>query len=136
MEIEDRFRRRDPNRQLGLLWGAVATGLVVLAPLAPRLATSLPACPLKSTVGIPCLTCGSTRAALALARFDPWAAFNLNPLATAGWLVLVVGGLIAGFLALNGRPLREPSWQLSLSGRLALVLVLLANWAYLIQAGI
>jgi hypothetical protein len=82
------------------------------------------------------LTCGSTRAALALGRLDLWTALTINPLAAAGWLTLVVGGLIAGALALIGIPLREPSWSLSAPLRIVLVLVLLANWAYLIQAGI
>lgn len=136
MENENRVSRLDSNRQLGLLWGAVATGLVALMPLASRLATSVPACPLRSTLGLPCLTCGSTRAAVALSRFDLGTAFALNPLATAGLLTLVVGGLMAGALALMGRPLREPSWRLSAPLRIVLVLVLLANWAYLIQAGI
>ena len=136
MENQIRSSRQGPNRQLGLLWGAVATGLVALAPLAPRLAASLPACPLRSTLGFPCLTCGSTRAALALSRLDLWTALTVNPLATAGWLILVVGGLVAGILALIGTPLREPSWRLSAPLRIVIVLVLLANWAYLIQAGI
>ena len=126
----------DQSRQLGFLWGAVAAGLLALAPLAPRLATALPACPLRSTLGFPCLSCGSTRAALALSRLDLWTAFTVNPLATVGWLTLVVGGLIAGVFALSGTPLREPSWRLSAPLRIVLVLVLLANWAYLIQAGI
>jgi hypothetical protein len=73
---------------------------------------------------------------VALSRFDLGTAFALNPLATAGLLTLVVGGLMAGALALMGRPLREPSWRLSAPLRIVLVLVLLANWAYLIQAGI
>lgn len=125
----------DQSRQLGFLWGAVAAGLLALAPLAPRLAIAAPACPLRSLVGVPCLTCGSTRAALALSRLDLWAALTVNPLAAAGWLVLVAGGLMAGLLALRGIPLREPSWRLSLPLRLVIVLVLLANWVYVIQAG-
>jgi hypothetical protein len=73
---------------------------------------------------------------LALSRLDLWTAFTVNPLATVGWLTLVVGGLIAGVLALIGTPLHEPSWRLSAPLRIVIVLVLVANWAYLIQAGI
>ncbi|MGB6001159.1 MAG: DUF2752 domain-containing protein [Thermoanaerobaculia bacterium] len=124
------------SRQLGFLWGAVAVGLLALAPLAPRLATALPACPLKSIVGVPCLTCGSTRAALALGRLDLWTALTINPLVAAGCVMLVVGGLIAGVLALGGKPLREPSWRLAAPVRVAIALVLLANWVYLIKVGI
>lgn len=114
----------------------MAVGLLALAPLAPRLATALPACPLKSIVGVPCLTCGSTRAALALGRLDLWTALTINPLVAAGWVMLVVGGLIAGVLALGGKPLREPSWRLAAPVRVAIALVLLANWVYLIKVGI
>jgi hypothetical protein len=124
------------ERQLGLLWGAVAVLLVLVSPLAERLASSLPACPIKAVAGLPCLTCGSTRAALALVRLDVLAAIAVNPVAAMGWLILVGGGLIAGGAALLGRPVGEPDWRMSTGWRLALVLVLLANWLYLIGTGI
>lgn len=128
-----------PGRQLGLLWGLVAVALVALSPLAPRLAPGLPACPVKTLAGVPCPTCGSTRAALALADFDPAAALATSPLATAGWVGLVGGGLVAGALALAGRELpRPPRWT---RGRLLAFRVLaggslLANWIYLVVAGV
>jgi hypothetical protein len=124
------------ERQLSLLWGAVAALFVLLSPLAERLAAGLPVCPIKAVAGLPCLTCGSTRAALALARLDVLSALAVNPAATLGWLVLVGGGLIAGAAALLGRPFVEPDWRLSTGRRLALVFVLLANWLYLIGTGI
>ena len=123
------------GRQLGLLWGAVAVLLVGLSPLAERLTGNLPACPIKVIIGMPCLSCGTTRAALALARLDMAAALTINPLAAAGWLALVGGGLIAGVLALVGRPISEPTWHLSPGWRCLLVAVLVANWAYLIWIG-
>ena len=110
--------------------------MVLLTPVAERLATALPPCPVHQILGLPCLTCGATRAGLALARFDPVGAVLINPLATLAWIGLVVGGLVAGLLALVGRPLREPDWRLSLSARWLLVAVLVANWAYLVGAGV
>lgn len=136
MEMQADFGRRDSSRQLGLVWGTVAAALLALAPVAPRLLSSLPACPLKSVLDIPCLTCGTTRAALALARLEPWTALKINPLAAVGWTALVGGGLLAGLLALAGKPLAEPSWRLARPLRLALALLLVANWAYLVRAGI
>lgn len=122
-----------PGRQLGLIWGAVAAILVALSPWAPALATGLPGCPLVILTGIPCPSCGTTRAALALARFDPLAALALNPLAAAGWIALVAGGLVAGAAALAGRGVEEPSGRLRLGWRLAMVLAALANWAWVIR---
>src|SRR5512135_1097072 len=57
-----------PARQLGLLWGFVAAVLTAALPFAGRLAPLAPACPFKSLTGWPCLSCGTTRAALALSR--------------------------------------------------------------------
>ncbi|MDY7095424.1 MAG: DUF2752 domain-containing protein [Acidobacteriota bacterium] len=62
------------DRQLGLLWGTVAVVLVLLSPLAELLAGTLPQCPFKTLTSLPCPACGTTRAALALAHFDPAAA--------------------------------------------------------------
>jgi hypothetical protein len=71
-------------------------------------------------VGIPCLTCGSTRALLALARFDVGAAFSWNPLAAAG-------------AALAGRGVETPRPTPAL--RAALALAVAANWVFLVAAG-
>lgn len=126
-----------PGRQLGLIWGGVAAALVAAAPLGPRLAAAgaLPACPFRLLVGLPCPACGTTRAALALARLDVAGALAVSPLATVAWIVLVAGGLAAGALALAGvgvpeAPARLPRWL-----RAAAVATVLANWAYLVWSG-
>lgn len=124
-----------PGRQLGLLWGAVAAALAALSPLAPRLAAGLPDCLFKQLTGLPCPTCGATRAALALARFDFAAAFAVSPLAAAGWSLLVAGGLAAGLAALARFELPEPPNDLPRPVRWALLAAFLANWAYLIRTG-
>ena len=123
------------RRQLGLLWGSVAAALVALSPLAERLAERLPACPVKSIAGLPCLTCGTTRAALALARLDPAAAFSINPLAALAWSVLILGGVCAGGAALIGRPLPSLEPRPTLGLRLVLLGALLGNWVYLVLTG-
>ncbi len=124
------------GRQLAFLWGAVAVGLIVLSPVAPDLAEGLlPVCPFKTLTGLPCLTCGTTRAALALARFEVAEAIAVNPLATIAWIGLVAGGMVAGVTALAGRSLREPRWYLPVSLRLGMVAIVATNWLYLIWAG-
>lgn len=125
-----------PERQLGLLWGTVALLLLALSPLAHHLAETVPPCPVKTLVDLPCPTCGSTRAALALSRFDMAAAVSASPLAATGWVALVGGGLVAGLLALWGRPLSEPEWIQSSPVRWLLVAIVLANWIYLVGAGV
>lgn len=125
----------DARRQLGLLWGAVAAALVVLSPVGERLAPALPACPLKTWTGLPCLTCGATRTALALAHFDVLGALAVSPLMTVAWTILIGGGLVAGLAALAGRGVPEPRGRTSLRWRLAAVAAVLANWVYLVWAG-
>lgn len=125
-----------PHRQLALLWGGVAAAVVALSPLAARLAAGLPACPVRAWLDLPCLTCGATRAALALARLDPATALALNPLAALGWIGLVGGGLAAGILAAADRPLPRLRLRPTPHLRLALAAVLLANWTYLLLAGV
>lgn len=124
-----------PRRQLGLFWGAVAAALVALSPLAPRLAAGLPACPIKATTGWPCPGCGTTRAALALGDFDPLAAFAVSPLAAAGWVLLIGGGLVAGALALAGiEPPALPGWtpRRLAAFRIAAAAAIAGNWMYLV----
>ncbi len=73
---------------------------------------------------------------MALADLDLRVALLINPLATLLVMAFVGGGLVAGMSALGGRPLREPRWNLRPAERLGLVIVIVANWAYLVSRGI
>ena len=122
-----------PGRQLAFLWGGTALVCAAAAPWAPALTRELAPCPFRALVGIPCLTCGGTRALLALARFDVGAAFSWNPLAAAAGILLVVGGLVALGAALSGRGVESPRPTGAL--RAALVFAVAANWVFLVAAG-
>ncbi|HQR47294.1 MAG TPA: DUF2752 domain-containing protein [Thermoanaerobaculia bacterium] len=122
------------ERQLGLFWGAAALGLLVLSPAARLVAPGLPPCFFHSVTGLPCPTCGGTRAALALLEGDVALALHLNPLVTAALALLVGGGLLAGLVALAGRGVKEPA-RLPGWTRAAVVLLLAANWLWLIVDG-
>ena len=128
------------ERQIAFLWGAVAVICLAAAPLAPLAKPLVEAevygCPVKSVSGMPCPTCGGSRATLALAGLDPLAALALNPAVTLAWLVLVIGGLGALVLAVADRPLPSLPRRLPASVRLAAVALLAANWLYLYRAGI
>lgn len=110
--------------------------LVAIAPVAPELVSTLPACPFRTLTDLPCPTCGTTRAALALSRFDLAGAVTANPLAALAWIFLVAGGAVVGLLTLAGVSVREPNWNLSMGSRAILVTILIANWLYLLGAGI
>lgn len=121
------------GRQLAFLWGGAALVCAAASPLAPALAEGMAPCPFRALAGIPCLTCGGTRALLALARLDLGAAFGWNPLAAAAAILFVAGGAIALAAAVAGREVRTPRPTPALRAGLALAAV--ANWAFLVAAG-
>jgi hypothetical protein len=124
------------SRQLAFLWGAVSLALVGASPWAAYATDALWECTFKSWTGIPCPTCGTARAALALARLDILGALERYPLPAASWIFLIVAGLAAGAMALLGRtpppiPKRLPPWA-----RTAIVAAILANWMHSIATGV
>jgi hypothetical protein len=122
-----------PGRQLGFLWGGAVLACAAAAPLAPALAKGLPPCPFHWLTGLPCASCGGTRALLALSRFDLGAALAWNPLVALAALVFVAGGVAALGAALAGREVPSPRPTLLL--RAALGAAVAANWTYLLAAG-
>jgi uncharacterized protein DUF2752 len=130
------LRARAGATPLGAILAAcalVAVAVVALLHL-DRLPVSL--CVFKAVTGIPCMTCGTTRALARLAHLDLAGALAMNPLTTLGTLALVPWGLAD--LALLPRR-RALSLELSPAGaraaRIAAALAVLANWAWLIAAG-
>ncbi len=123
------------DRQLGFCWAGVVLALCALSPFGPAFASQLWHCPFKTLTGFPCPSCGTTRAALALARFDFWGALVSYPLPTIAWLLFLLGGLGAGWLAWQNRPLPQLP---PLSGwtKFAIIAAILANWAYAIATGV
>ncbi len=119
------------TNRLALTWGAVALAAVLLAPLATKLAVGLPHCLFRDLTGLPCPTCGTAHAALALARLDLPGAFASNPLATLGALAFLLGGIAAATASLAGRSLREPRLS-EPAPRLAAFLAVAANWAWVL----
>lgn len=95
-----------------------------------------PVCLFKLATGLPCPTCGSTRAAAHLTHLDVAAAFVMNPLATAGMLLIGAWAVADALLLMRGRAL-----DLQVGPRLGVVLrvgaaaAVALNWAYLIAAG-
>jgi hypothetical protein len=89
-------------------------------------------CPAWTIFGIPCPTCGATRAVVAVMSGDIGAGFGWNPLAALAALLAVVA-VPATLLVLSGalQPPRMPT-QWPPVTRAALVAALALNWVYLL----
>jgi hypothetical protein len=117
-----------------VLGAGVAAGLVAFLGL-DHLGVTL--CMFKATTGLPCMTCGTTRAVARLARLDPVGALRVNPLVTVTLLAFFLAGILDSILLSRGLGLkidfsrRTVKWFLIVFG-----ILLLVNWAYLIAAGV
>lgn len=88
-------------------------------------------CPLRRLTGIPCPTCGATRAALALAQGELAAALGFHPLVTVLLLGAGLYALAAGISLLVTRRIpvlraSRKTWR-RVAG--ALLLLIAASWA-------
>ena len=122
---------RQGERQLALVWSFSSVVILALGPLWARFAPLLPRCTFRALTGLPCPTCGSTRALLALAGGHPVEAFLWNPLVVALAAAFAAGGLVAPLWAALGAPLPVPSRRAWKVIRLGAVLLVVANWAWL-----
>jgi len=117
---------------VALLWGVVAVCSVALRPVWLALAPLAPRCPFRALTGVPCPTCGTTHAAVALLNGKVGGAFAANPLAAAAGVAFAVGGLVAPIWAALRLPVPQLTSPLPRWARLAIVGALLADWAYVI----
>ncbi len=128
-----RLRARPGQPPLGAalgLAGLVAGAAVVLLHL-DRLPIVL--CTFKAFTGLPCPTCGSTRALARLFSFDPAGALAMNPLATLGAVGVGVWALLDVALLTRRRALAlEVHPRLASALRWGALVLFLANWVYLL----
>jgi hypothetical protein len=122
------------ERQLAYLWLAAAASALALRPLWLAIAPLLRPCIFRSLTGVPCPTCGTTRAATAFLGGNLISAFTANPLAAAMGLLFVVGAPLATLWAIAKWPIPVlpsplPTWL-----RIGAVALIAANWLYVITA--
>lgn len=82
---------------VGWMWGAGGQGLTV--------------CPLRATTGIPCGSCGMTRACTELARGDLVAASGHHLAAIPFGLFVLTLIAMLGIEAAAGKPIVKPQWN-------------------------
>ena len=119
-----------------VLWLAAAW-LLLVARFYPFDRLPLVACPLKHLTGVPCPTCGMTRAFVRMTHGQWAAAFQVSPLG-ALLAMLTAGMALYGLLRLS--VWRRPVEVRLTTGesrvlRVAVVSAVMANWIYLIASG-
>jgi len=119
------------------LWVSLAlacVAILALGQVSSQFEIPVPLCPLKHITGIPCPTCGGTRALRALGHGAVVAALRWNPLVTIAALaaipVLVYAAVVTVFRWPRVRVLIPPADQRWL--RALAWMAILANWAFLI----
>jgi hypothetical protein len=120
-----------------LLWLLVSLGAFVSLTfwLAARLPT--PQCAFHSLTGLPCPTCGATRAALQFLHGHFAASLFFNPLAFFGYCAIALFDLYAaGVLFLRSPRLRVSNFTRAekLVIRGSIVALFVGNWLYLLVA--
>jgi hypothetical protein len=130
--------RLDFELGLAALGLVLVLGVVVLRILPEKYHPRRP-CTFHVVTGIPCLTCGGTRAALALGRLEFGEALALNPL-VAGLLILAlpyaIWILVARVFDLPRPRVRSESRRDKWILRASILLAVAGNWGYLIAAGV
>lgn len=118
-----------------LIWLLVSVAAAGLGMMWLALHFPWPRCTFLAVTGLPCFTCGATRAAVAFLNADIDAAWRFNPLISVLLAALLVFDLYAVTVLLSG----APRLRISLANRTAprvivavAVLIVLLNWGYLL----
>ena len=119
-----------------LIWLSISLGGVALAAIWFALRLPWPRCLFLTITGHPCLTCGATRCAIAFFHLNFTTAWKWNPL----FFIFLCGLSIFdayAFVVLVARARRLRLTQFSLAEkkffRIAAIVLLLANWIYLLS---
>jgi hypothetical protein len=111
---------------------------LLVAGVIPDVAGVLPVCPFRALTGLPCPTCGSTRALMALASGDLARALAHQPLTVLVAVAALAWGLWSFLHLLLGAPMARLELHAATQVRAARVAgsAALLNWIYLMVARI
>ena len=119
-----------------LIWLAITVGAALSAILWLALHLPWPTCTFRTLTGLPCVTCGATRASLAFIHGNFGDAWRFNPLIFAGLCAVVLFDVYALVVLSTGArrvriSLPKPgARKLIFAG---MVLLGLGNWIYLLR---
>ncbi len=128
-------RRLAPETDHELIWLAVSIASIAGAAAWLAMALPWPRCPFLAITGLPCLTCGATRSAIAFLRGDFLSALRWNPLAFVAFCTLLAFDLYAVIVLAGRMPrLRIVDWTITEknAARIAVISLLALNWIYLL----
>lgn len=118
-----------------LIWLAVSVASIAGAAAWLALALPWPRCPFLSVTGLPCVTCGATRSAIAFLRGNFLVAMTWNPLVFVALCGLVAFEIYAAIVLVGRTPrLRIVDWSVREKNvvRIAVICLLALNWIYLL----
>lgn len=128
------LKKKSSNQiEFGIIYGGIALLMLGVSRLLPVLSFA-PDCVFKGLTGIPCPTCGSTRSVVHLAHGDILSAFAMNPLTT----LCLMAAIVYFISSLMSVAFDLPRINILLADkekkvmRAGAVMILLAQWAYLI----
>jgi hypothetical protein len=122
-----------PRSQVHIVWGAIAVIILVSARIFAEFLRLTPPCIFRTLTGIPCLTCGGTHCVAALSQLHPLDSFLYNPLIMVGLIAMIPYSLgYAVAIIFRRRVAIALSKSEKRALRISVILLLVANWAYLI----
>ena len=119
-----------------LIWLAVTVSAALLASAWLALHLPWPACTFRALTGLPCVTCGATRASLSFLHGDLGAAWHFNPLVFVGICALALFDAYAFVVLITGARRVRFSFPTGVAQKIilaSLILAGVANWIYLLR---
>lgn len=120
-----------------LIWLLVSVATAVLGAAWLGLGLPWPRCTFLAVTGLPCVTCGATRAGMMFLHGDFSAAWHLNPLVTVLLAAVGLFDLYALAVLMIGAPRLRASFANTRAARFAAMLAVSAavlNWIYLLRS--
>jgi len=119
-----------------IVWGPMAVFLLVTLGYLKDFARYVPSCVFHDITGVPCLTCGGTRSAVALSQFDIFASLANNPLVPlfAGGLFVFSSLVFVGYISNKSLAITVSALEKRLI-RISIIAIIGLNWLFLILSG-